>query len=72
MVASSILEAVEACGSSVGALGCDGKDGMPPRREVAPATAATPALYLRKSLLVSLFAVVSVSVVADSTKKLSP
>ncbi len=54
-----------------GVVVCGVRPGMLGRRLVAPAIAATPAVYFRKSRL-DTFLAGSFSVVVVSTKKLSP
>src|SRR5712692_4721835 len=70
MVASSILAAAVASGIGAGLLTCGWKEGMFARSDVAPAAAATPAVYFRKSLLVIFRGFSSFSVTTVSSKKL--
>ncbi len=72
MVTSSMLAEAVSWVKSAGVPVCGVRPGRLGRRLVAPAIAATPALYFRKSRLETFLGDCSFSVVVVSTKKLSP
>ncbi len=72
MVTSSMLVEAVSWVKGAGVLVCGVKPGMLGSRLVAPAIAATPALYFRKSRLETFLGGCSFSAVVVSTKKLSP
>jgi hypothetical protein len=72
MVTSSMLAEAVSWVMSLRVSGCGARLGMLGSRLAAPAIAATPALYFRKSRLETFLGDCSFSVVVASTKKLSP